>query len=190
MTITAYDPRWPGWFTALARVYLRELGALCVDVEHIGSTSVPGLAAKPILDIDLVIHSRSALPDVVARLTRLGYRHEGDLGIAGREAFARHGDDVPRDGTGARQWPAHHLYVCDVDAPALEQHLRFREWLRAHPDDAAAYARLKQRLGHLLRNDREGYTAAKTAFIEHALLETRKGEAFRNHLPQRSDQSI
>src|SRR6185312_8041776 len=91
--VTDYDPRWPIWFEELARVYRRALGALVVTVEHVGSTSVPGLAAKPILDIDIVIPSRAVLPDVVAGLAALGYRHQGDRGIPGRDSFARDGDD-------------------------------------------------------------------------------------------------
>ena len=157
--VTDYDPRWPIWFEELARVYRRALGALVVTVEHVGSTSVPGLAAKPILDIDIVIPSRAVLPDVVAGLAALGYRHQGDRGIPGRDSFARDGDD----------WPAHHLYVCAADAPALAQHLRFRDWLRTHADGAAAYAQLKRRLAELHRDDRERYTVAKSGFIERAL---------------------
>jgi len=173
--VTEYDPQWPVWFEALARVYHRALRGLGVTVEHVGSTAVPGLAAKPILDIDLVLPSPAVLPELLARLAALGYRHEGERGIPGRESFAREGEDVPREGDGVppegrARWPAHHLYACVAGAPALERHLRFRDWLRGHPDDAAAYARLKWRLAALHRDDRERYTDAKSELIERILL--------------------
>jgi len=172
--VTGYDPEWPVWFEALARVYRRALSGLGVTVEHVGSTSVPGLAAKPILDIDLVIPSSTVLPEVRERLAALGYRHEGDRGIRGRESFACDDDDVPRDGNDVRpelrvRWPAHHLYVCVAGASELERHLRFRDWLRAHPDDADAYARLKRRLAEVHGDDREHYTDGKSELIERIL---------------------
>jgi GrpB-like predicted nucleotidyltransferase (UPF0157 family) len=102
-------------------------------------------------------------------LAALGYRHEGDLGVSGREAFART-DDVPRDGSG-RIWPSHHLYVCAADSPELRRHLVFRDWLRANPGAAARYGSLKLRLAAAYRFDRDGYTAAKTAFIGAVLRE-------------------
>jgi GrpB-like predicted nucleotidyltransferase (UPF0157 family) len=168
--VVAYDPNWPVWFAALARVYAGARGHVAIAVEHVGSTSVPGLAAKPIIDIDVVIPSAAALPEIQARLDAIGYHHRGDLGLPGRESFKREGEDVPRDGSG-RHWPLHHLYVCARDSRELQRHLRFRDWLRTHPDDAAAYGLLKQRLAELHADDRDRYTDAKTKFIEGILAE-------------------
>ena len=140
-----------------------------VAIEHVGSTAVPGLAARPIIDVDVVIPSRAVLPEVIHRLARLGYRHHGDLGVPGREAFTHEaGDEVPRDGTG-RRWPAHQLYICAAESPALHRHLQFRDWLRAHPGSAADYGRLKAHLAPIEPEDREAATEAKTAFIAAAL---------------------
>jgi GrpB-like predicted nucleotidyltransferase (UPF0157 family) len=167
--VVPYDPGWPVAFAALREVYARVLGDLAIAIEHVGSTAVPGLAAKPILDVDVVIASREQLPEVVARCAALGYRHEGDLGIPGREAFSADGaQDVPRDGAG-RSWPKHHLYVCASDCPALRRHLSFRNWLRAHPEKAAAYGALKLELSRVHRYDRDRYTEGKTRFIEASL---------------------
>lgn len=94
------------------------LGDVAMRIEHVGSTSVPGLAAKPILDIDVVIESREKLPAAIERLATLGYEHEGDHNVAGREAFR------PGEGTTPRTWPAHHLYVCAQDNRELLRHLR------------------------------------------------------------------
>ena len=161
--LVAYDPTWPATFVALRSVYVHALGDAVLAVEHVGSTAVPGLVAKPVIDIDLVVAPHAAL----------GYRHVGDQGIAGREVFKR-GDriDVPADGTD-RSWPAHHLYACAPESTELRRHLVFRDWLRARPEHAAAYAALTQQLAATHDGDRERYTEGKTAFVEAALLDAR-----------------
>jgi GrpB-like predicted nucleotidyltransferase (UPF0157 family) len=165
ITIVEYDPQWPVAFAALRYVLATTLGALALAIEHVGSTAVPGLAAKPILDLGVVIASQARLPEAIQSLARLGYFHQGDLGIVGREAFGRHGPDVPRDGTG-RPWPAHHLYVCAHDSAELARHVTFRDYLRHHPEAVAAYAQRKRQLAHRFPHDREAYTQHKTEFIE------------------------
>jgi len=160
-----YDPQWPVAFAALRQVIGAALGDLAVAIEHVGSTAVPGLAAKPIIDLVVVIASRAQLPAVIAALARLGYIHEGDKGIPGREAFDRAGPDVPRDGSG-QTWPDQHLYVCARDNAELARQLAFRDYLRAHPPAAAAYAALKRELAREFRHDREAYTDHKRDFVE------------------------
>lgn len=170
--VVEYDRSWPGVFEALAAVYRRALGPLALRIEHVGSTAVPGLAAKPVIDVDIVIGAAAQLPEAARLLAGIGYRHIGDLGIPTREAFLRCGDDVPRDGSG-RAWPAHNLYVCPADSPELERHIRFRDWLRAHPEGAARYGLLKRELAERFRLDRDAYTEAKTDFVLAALGQTR-----------------
>ncbi len=175
LVVVSYDPEWPRAFEALRRVLVKALAEIAVGVEHVGSTAVPNLGAKPIIDIDAVIPSREALSIAVHRLAGLGYRHQGDLGVSGRVAFARdEATDVPRDGSG-RNWPAHHLYVCASDSRELRRHLLFRDWLRSNPAAAAEYGSLKRRLSATYRLDRDGYTSAKTEFIEAALREALEG---------------
>ena len=155
--VVDYSSHWPSEFEALAAPIRAALGDLALAVEHIGSTSVPGLAAKPIIDLDVVISSRLKLPETLARLAALGYVHRSNLGIPGREAFHWIG---PK---------RHHLYVCAVDTPSLRQHLLFRDYLRAHPAEAQAYGELKKRLAEQHRNDREAYGLAKTDFATRIL---------------------
>ena len=162
VVIVAYDRRWPARFAALRDRLAGALGPLAVGIEHVGSTAVPGLAAKPIIDLDVVIATREDLPAVIQRLRPLGYEHEGDLGVAGREAFTS-----PADG------PPHHLYVCAVESPALARHLALRDLLRVDPEAAAAYGDLKRALAVRFRHDRAAYTDAKSVFIE-ALLARRR----------------
>jgi len=130
------------------------LGALVIQVEHIGSTAVPGLFAKPVIDMDVVLASESDIPEAIRRLATLGYAHEGELGIAGRHAF---------------RWPSgearHHLYVLAADAPELRRHLDFRNALRADRTVRDAYSELKKSLSLRYPHDRQAYTEAKSAFI-------------------------
>jgi GrpB-like predicted nucleotidyltransferase (UPF0157 family) len=163
--IVDYDPQWPHSFNNLRNVIARALGDLVLTIEHVGSTAVPNLPAKPIIDIDVVIESDAQLLQVVKRLIGLGYVHQGDLGITRREAFKRLGIDVPRDGSG-RSWPQHHLYVCPKDSPELGRHLAFRDRLRAQPDAARKYRELKKQLARQNAVDRESYWRGKTDFIE------------------------
>jgi GrpB-like predicted nucleotidyltransferase (UPF0157 family) len=155
ITIVDYDPTWPAHFQALCDRITAVLGELMVVIEHVGSTSIPGCAAKPIIDLDVVISSMTDLPQVIARLATLGYVHEGDLGIPGREAFPAFPDTPP-----------HHLYVCSAQSEEYYRHLLFRDYLRAHPEKVQAYQALKQRLADQLRDDRHAYSKAKSAFVE------------------------
>lgn len=154
VVIVDYDPAWPEVFAALRDRVTAALGDLAVAVEHVGSTAVPGLAAKPIVDLDVVIPSAADLPAAIARLESLGYAHQGNLGIPGREAF------TTPPGT-----PRHHLYVVTSDSAEYRRHIAFRDYLRAHPETARDYAALKRDAARRCRDDREAYTGAKDAFV-------------------------
>ena len=158
--VVDYDPSWPALFAELAaRVKAAFTGASLVRIEHVGSTSVPGLPAKPIIDIDVVIPSCAALTDSIARLATLGYTHQGDLGIASRESFRSPSD-----------LPAHNLYVCADDSPELHRHLTFRDYLRAHPDEVKHYAKLKRDLAAHYTNDIDSYVNGKADFVQGVLI--------------------
>ena len=151
--IVDYNPAWPELFNALKSSIDAALGEVALSVEHVGSTSVPGLAAKPIIDIDVVVRAEE-LNKAIALLATIGYVHDGDGGIPGRERF--------RHPTGL---PSHHLYVCAEDNAELTRHLQFRGYLLAHPDAVAQYGALKKNLAAVYGDDREGYSIAKTEFI-------------------------
>jgi len=160
--IEEYDPSWPRSFEAIRDRIIAALGESVTAIEHIGSTAVPGLAAKPIIDIDVLLRSSDGLRLVIAALEGLGYQHQGTLGIPGRDAFVAPSHDV-----------RHHLYVCSPDAPEFRRHITFRDYLRRHPMDAAEYGRLKRNLSGRFSIDREAYTEAKTDFIEGILRRAR-----------------
>ena len=127
-------------------------------IEHVGSTAVPGLAAKPIIDMDVLLGSDADLPLAIARLASVGYEHKGDLGVTGREAFSCPPGNCP-----------HHLYVCRRSSLAYQQHITFRNYLRTHKADADAYAQLKRDLASKFRDDRDAYTQAKGRFVTEIL---------------------
>jgi len=155
--VLPYDEQWPLDFARIRDELRQALGELALAIEHVGSTSVPGLSAKPIIDIDVVIRDDSLLKAAVSALEKAGYRHEGDLGIPGREAFRYEGKDHLR---------RHHLYVCPRDSRELKRHIAFRDYLRAHPEAVRAYSRVKEEGAALYPQDIEGYIAHKSPFIE------------------------
>jgi GrpB-like predicted nucleotidyltransferase (UPF0157 family) len=161
LEIVDYDPSWPTLFETLRSRLLLALGNVADSIEHVGSTAVPGLAAKPIIDLDIVVESASGVPLAIERLAALGYRHRGDLGIDGREAF-----DSPT------KLLAHNLYVCTQGSLALANHLTIRDYLRRHPEAAVKYGLLKRRLARQFRLEPGRYSEGKTEFLVGLLRET------------------
>ncbi|MCJ7739359.1 MAG: GrpB family protein [Anaerolineae bacterium] len=166
--VVDYDPEWKHEFERLRSVYLHHMGHLNVDVQHVGSTSVPGLAAKPIIDIDIIVDSAEAVTRVIGALRELGYIHLGDGGIAGREVFERASTEVPYCDSRCA-WPGHHLYVCIDGCTSLKNHLLFRDCLRSRPDVARAYGRLKKELALRYEYSIDTYVEKKTPFIARIL---------------------
>lgn len=154
--VAPYDPAWPGCFEEVRQHLLSLLSEQDVRVEHVGSTSVPGLAAKPILDIDIVLQNPADFAEAKALLEANGYYHVGDLGITGREAFKY--DHKP-------QLMSHHLYVLSANSEELKRHLTFRDWLRSHPQDREAYARVKLAAAKQFPGDIAAYIDAKSDVI-------------------------
>lgn len=154
--VVPYDPNWPVRFEEVRQYLLGILSGQDARVEHVGSTSVPGLAAKPILDIDIVLQNGADFEEVKALLEANGYHHMGDLGITGREVFKY--DHKP-------QLMSHHLYVLWEDSDELKRHLTFRDWLRSHPQDREAYAQVKIAAARQFPDDISAYIDAKSDVI-------------------------
>jgi GrpB-like predicted nucleotidyltransferase (UPF0157 family) len=162
VVVVPYDPAWPATFAALRDRIAPVLGELAAGIEHVGSTAVPGLAAKPIIDVDVVIRHADDLSAVAARLATLGYMDLGDLGIIGREAFRA-----------TAELPRHHLYVCAAGDVTLQAHLTLRDALRRDTELALAYAALKRDLAERFPDDRDAYSEGKSAFVTAVLLRER-----------------
>ena len=157
VVVLPYDEQWKQDFLMIREELASALGQLALRIEHVGSTSVEGLSAKPIIDIDVVIKDYSVFEEVVSALGTIGYRHEGDLGIAGREAFKYDGKDHLKK---------HHLYVCTEDSPELKRHISFRDYLRIHPDAVLEYSSIKEEGARLYPCDIDKYIEHKTPLIE------------------------
>jgi len=157
VTVVPYDPAWRSDFEKIKKELESALCGLIVGIEHVGSTSVEGLSAKPCIDIDIIIENYSVFDNVVEKLNEIGYIHEGDLGIKGREAFKY--SDKP-------YLQNHHLYVCPKNSEELHRHLVFRDFLRSNPDAVQKYGSVKQTAAQLFPDDIDKYIQYKSPCIE------------------------
>jgi GrpB-like predicted nucleotidyltransferase (UPF0157 family) len=160
--VVEYDPNWPALFAAEAE-RLRQACELPLRLEHIGSTAVPGLCAKPVLDILAEHPSDRAALDYVAPLERAGYVHRGDRGIAGHQFFRR---GQPR---------AYHIHLVAELSRLSQEYLAFRDYLRSDAGAASRYGDLKQALAARFPRDREAYIEGKSAFVAQILYRARGG---------------
>ena len=157
VTVLPYDSAWESAFAQIKTELERALGDRIIGIEHVGSTSVVGMSAKPIIDIDVVIPDYTVFEAVVQRLAQIGYIHEGDLGIRDREAFRY--TDKPH-------LMKHHLYVCPQDSAELHRHTVFRDFLRGNPDAVKQYSAVKEAAAARFGDDIEQYLNYKTPCIE------------------------
>jgi len=162
--IKPYNPVWKTEFENLRDFLYSALKDFPLNIQHVGSTSVPGLYAKPILDIDIVIKNKTLLADITAILEKLGYKNKGEQGISGRFAFRQASELTPSTGA-AKKWQEHHLYVCYSDSLALKNHILFRDALLQNSTLVHAYAQLKIKLMAEKGMTREKYNRKKTEFI-------------------------
>ena len=151
--VLPYDPAWKTAFEDIKKELEVPLGDSILGIEHVGSTSVEGLAAKPCIDLDVIISDYSVFETVVRKLETIGYRHEGDLGIPGREAF---------DYANKPHLMNHHLYVCPKDSAELHRHLTFRNFLRNNSEAAELYGRIKEEAARFYPSDIDGYIQYKS----------------------------
>jgi GrpB-like predicted nucleotidyltransferase (UPF0157 family) len=166
--IVDYDPRWPALFDEEAERLRAILDpSLITGLEHFGSTAVPGLSAKPIIDILIAVRSLAdARASFVEALRHLDYIHWAENPKQDRMFFVK---GMPPFGSKR----SHHVHVTEVQGE-LWQRLAFRDYLRAHPEDALAYGRLKKRLAAEHPADREAYTEAKSVYVESVMRKAMK----------------
>lgn len=155
--VVPYNEQWKVDFDTIKNYLLSAVKDIIISIEHIGSTSVEGLSAKPIIDIDVVIKDYSVFENIVERLVSLGYIHEGNLGVKDREAFDYKGDtDLPK----------HHLYVCPEFSSELKRHIAFRDFLRNNPEAMLKYSKTKEDGATLYSDSIDDYIAYKSPCIE------------------------
>ena len=157
IVVVEYDKKWPDDFLRI-KTELQKVLTMPCQVQHVGSTSIPGMKAKPIIDIDVGLENRGDFEMVKSELASIGYLHEGDRGITGREAFGRSGtvhneilDNID-----------HHLYVCAIDNEEYKRHILFRDYLRSHTEARDRYNQIKEEiLTKVGSENRAGYVQMK-----------------------------
>ena len=168
--VVDYDPLWVAAFEKEAAILNAIFGHRVVEVQHIGSTSVPGLDAKPIIDILVVLDSTDDIKSYDRAMEDVGYRVRGECldapipGIPGRFYFSKETNGVR----------SHHVHVCARGHQDIFDKLAFRDYLRAHSSKAAAYGELKRRIAAQYRFDNIGYMQAKDEFVKSTLLDARR----------------
>lgn len=158
--VVEYDSEWEEIFERVRSYVWPVVVDLAINVEHVGSTAVKGLSAKPVIDACIVVATGEDIPACVKRLASIGYVHRGNLGVPDREAFRS-----------PEQLPRHHLYLSPRNSLSLKNHLGLRDYLRSHPEAAREYGELKASLARRFPADIDGYIAGKTEFILRILAE-------------------
>lgn len=148
--ITPYDTEWPNVFAREAARIKSALGTNCIAVHHVGSTAIPGMSAKPVIDMIPAVKDIVEVDQANTAMTKLGYTCHGEAGMLFRRFFTK---------------PGFNIHVYENDAGELDRLQRFRDWMCSHPEDAQAYADLKLRLADQYAEERLKYTMGKENFI-------------------------
>ncbi len=167
--VVPHDPAWKERFEAEAAALRSALGDEALAVHHIGSTSVPGLRAKPTIDVLIEVREIGKLDGLEARMAERGYEAWGEYGIPGRRFFTKN--------RGPERLSNVHAF--ETGSPEVERHLAFRDYLREHPETAHAYGDLKKNLAEKFPTDMEAYMDGKDSFIK----ETERIALLRDHVP-------
>ena len=162
IVIVEYDPAWPALFEAEKAPILAVAGDHIDDIQHVGSTSIAGLGAKPIIDIMVGLHDLSRVENCVQPLQSIDYRYCGEYGIPERHYFRKPA------GASSNQ-VRHDVHMVVKGSDFWRRQLLFRDYLRLHAEDAQEYYLLKKELAEKFGSDHAGYTDAKTSFIEAVL---------------------
>lgn len=156
VVVEKWNPQWKYEYEKIVASLGKDIIYNSIKIEHIGSTSVEGLSAKPVIDFDIVIE-KDKFAIIKELLNKKGYEYEGDLGIEGREAFSY---------SGKEELMTHHLYVCPKDSKELFKHITFRNFLKNNPALAAEYSKVKEQAAVLYPDDIDKYMEFKSEIIE------------------------
>ena len=166
--VTSHDPSWKDSFSREARRLTRTLGDSVVAAHHIGSTAIPGIVAKPVIDVLVEVKHIDRVDENASQMSNLFYEAMGEYGIAGRRYFRR-----PK----TEEDPAFHVHVFEVNAEQVVHHLAFRDYLLARPEKAREYSTLKIALSTGEAASKSEYQKAKAPFIEACLKDALRGTA-------------
>ena len=157
MLIQEYSPIWATNFEKIKAILNASISNYILDIQHVGSTSVPNLAAKPIIDIDIIYGENDDFDTIKTALEKLGYYHNGNQGIEEREVFKRNGKIVDE----ILDKIIHHLYVCKADCWELQRHILFRDYLRKDELTRKFYGKLKCEIAEETQNNKSEYAVLK-----------------------------
>ena len=149
-----HNPEWISFYEQIKKTVWPQVQEFSVSIEHVGSTSIPGLVAKPVVDMVVIVNSEANSKKAIQALTKLGYEHRGDLGIKGREAFRK-----------PPHLAKHHLYVVMEGSVSLKNHLLFKKHMLENQQARIQYSELKKSLAEKYSNDIDSYCFGKTSFI-------------------------
>jgi len=162
--LSPYESGWQILFLEERDRLQASIGGYILDIQHIGSTSIPGMPAKPILDIGIAVTNFEEAVRCIPPMEKLGYRYKGENGIPRRHYFVK-GD--PR---------TFHVHMVEIESEGWRSNLLFRDYLIKNPETAREYARLKQELAKQFATKREAYQAGKDGFIKAVLHKAREGD--------------
>lgn len=152
--LVAYNPEWKDFYQSEKTTLQTALGSYILDIQHVGSTSIPGMVAKPIIDIAVAVHDFEEAKACIPLVESVGYEYRGEFGLPRRHYFVR---GEPR---------LFHLHMSEITSLEWQNTLLFRDYLIQHPEAAVQYAQLKRRLAEQFPHDREAYLDGKSAFVE------------------------
>jgi GrpB-like predicted nucleotidyltransferase (UPF0157 family) len=155
--VVPHNPHWRVAFAAEAALVASAIGPAVVTIHHIGSTAIPDIYAKPVIDLLVEVVDLEPVDRAQPALVALGYEAMGEFGLPGRRYFRKDNDQGDR---------THHVHVFEAGSAEVERHLRFRDYLRAHPDRAQDYSNLKRHLAQLHPTDIEAYMDGKHGLIQ------------------------
>jgi GrpB-like predicted nucleotidyltransferase (UPF0157 family) len=171
MLLHSYSELWPRYFTELKKALTSAITLSDIKIIHFGSTAVPGLSAKPIIDIDISFENIEEFNFIKSDLEKVGYYHNGNQGIVGREVFKRKHKLLK---TKVFDFIPHHLYVCQKDNVEFKRHIQFKNHLNTNKEDRLSYEKLKHEIASAANQDKKLYAELKELrakeFIEKCLL--------------------
>jgi GrpB-like predicted nucleotidyltransferase (UPF0157 family) len=155
--VVLYDPEWREAFEVESKLVIDALGENVVAIHHIGSTAIPSIYAKPIIDLLVEVKDIIKVDEQSLAMDLLGYEVMGEFGISGRRFFLKNNQEGIR---------THHIHIFEVGSAQGERHLAFRDYMIAHPEDAQRYSELKRKLAREHPKNIDGYMDGKSSFIE------------------------
>jgi GrpB-like predicted nucleotidyltransferase (UPF0157 family) len=153
--VVSYNSNWKKMYKEESEKIRNVLGDIIIDIHHIGSTAIPGIKAKPVIDILVETKNIEAVDRYNSKMKELGYEAMGEYGIPKRRFFRKGGNNR-----------THHIHIFQVGNEEIERHINFKEYLIAHPDKAREYSKLKEELVNKYTYDVENYTNGKNDFIK------------------------